>query len=89
MLHLIAFALFTEDKVPKDEDVVAGPWGALMFVLLIAATALLCFSFVKQLRKAKAARDEGVFGDEPEAAPTETGTPGDGTPGGDDTSDRH
>ena len=66
MLELITLVL-TEDTVPKVEDVVAGPVGALFFILLIAATVFLCFSFVKQLRKTRAARDEGVFGDQPEA----------------------
>lgn len=46
---------------PDDNDVVAGPIGALVFVGLIVATALLCWSFVRQLRKANRARDEGVL----------------------------
>ena len=33
--------------------------------MLIVATALLCFSFLKQLRKAQAAKDAGAYGDEP------------------------
>ena len=53
------------DEAPKDEDVVAGPWAALIFVLLIGAVVLLGFSLVKQLRKAQAAKDAGVYGDEP------------------------
>lgn len=61
MSQLIVWML-TEDTVPKDDDVVAGPWGALMFVLLIGATIFLCFSFVKQLRKTRANRDAGAFG---------------------------
>jgi hypothetical protein len=55
------------DKTPKDQDVKAGGWGALVFVLLILAVVVLAFSFVKQLRKAQAAKDAGVYGDEPEA----------------------
>lgn len=80
MLALLTLVV-TEDTVPKDEDVVAGPVGALFFVLLIAATIFLCFSFVKQLRKAKAAQDEGLFGDQPAQA--------DGTsqPGSDSSAD--
>ena len=54
-----------EDPVPEDNDVVAGGWGAFFFVVLIAATVLLVFSLVKQLRKAQAAKDAGVYGDEP------------------------
>ena len=53
------------DKTPKDEDVKAGGWGALVFVLLILAVVVLAFSLVKQLRKAQAAKDAGVYGDEP------------------------
>jgi hypothetical protein len=52
------------DKTPKDEDVKAGGWGALIFVLLILAVVVLAFSFVKQLRKAQAAKDAGVYGDD-------------------------
>jgi hypothetical protein len=55
-----------DDPVPEDDDVVAGPWGALVFVFLIAATVLLLFSFTKQLRKTQAAKEAGVFG-EPDA----------------------
>jgi hypothetical protein len=54
------------DKTPKDEDVKAGGWGALVFVLLILAVVVLAFSFVKQLRKAQAAKDAGLYGDAPE-----------------------
>lgn len=32
---------------------------------LIVAVALLCWSLTRQLRKTKAAKDAGVFGDEP------------------------
>jgi hypothetical protein len=54
-----------DDPVPKDDDVVAGPWGAVIFVLLILATVFLLISFTKQLRKAQAAKDAGVYGDPP------------------------
>jgi hypothetical protein len=54
------------DKTPDDADVKAGGWGALVFVLLILAVIVLAFSFVKQLRKAQAAKDAGVYGDEVE-----------------------
>jgi hypothetical protein len=57
------------DRSPEDEDVKAGGWGALVFVLLILAVAVLAFSLVKQLRKAQAAKDAGVYGDEPAAEP--------------------
>jgi hypothetical protein len=66
---MLAMILRAADTVPEDDDVVAGGWGAVMFVLLIAATVFLCFSLVKQLRKAQAAKDAGVFGDEPADSP--------------------
>ena len=49
------------DDVPEAEDVKAG-WVAFgIFLALVAATALLCVSFVRQLRKAQAAKDAGVY----------------------------
>jgi hypothetical protein len=65
MLLLYPQIVRLADETPEADDVVAGPWGALMFVLLIAATVFLCFSFLKQMRKAKEARDRGVYGDPP------------------------
>ncbi len=64
LVPLVAL-LLADDPVPKDDDVVAGGWGALMFVFLIGATVFLLWNFTKQLRKAQAAKDAGVFGDEP------------------------
>jgi hypothetical protein len=59
LIALVSFA----DKSPEPEDVKAG-WGALaLFLLLIAAVVFLCFSLVKQLRKAQAAKDAGVYDD--------------------------
>ena len=55
------------DKTPKDEDVKAGWTAFVLFLLLIGAVVVLAFSLVKQLRKAQAAKDAGVYGDEPEA----------------------
>lgn len=60
-----AWLLTVADEVPKDEDVVAGPWGALVLVLLIVGLGLLGRSLVKQLRKAQAAEDAGVYGADP------------------------
>jgi len=51
---------------PEPEDVTAGWTALLVFLLLIAAVVFLGFSLVKQLRKAQAAKDAGVYGDEPE-----------------------
>lgn len=62
---LLDAGLLTEDPVPAEKDVVAGPWGALVVVALLAAATFLAFSFLKQLRKAQAAKDAGVYGDPP------------------------
>ena len=50
---------------PEAEDVKAGWTALVIFVLLIGAVVFLGFSLVKQLRKAQAAKDAGVYGDEP------------------------
>jgi hypothetical protein len=68
------------DETPEDEDVKAGWTAFALFLLLIAAVALLGFSLAKQLRKAQAAKDAGVYGDdEPEgqtgAGPSEPAEP--------------
>ena len=52
---------------PDAEDVVAGGIGAVILLALFAAVIFLMFSFRKQLRKAQAAKDAGVFGDAPPA----------------------
>jgi hypothetical protein len=78
---MLAMILRVADTVPEDDDVVAGGWGALMFVFLIAATVLLCFSLVKQLRKAQAAKEAGVYGDAP-AKETNADEPRDQVSGG-------
>ena len=61
----LLIVLRVADEVPKDEDVVAGPIGALIFVLLIVAVGFLGRSMVKRLRNAQAAEDAGVYGSEP------------------------
>ena len=50
---------------PEPEDVKAGWIALVVFLLLCAAVVFLGFSLVKQLRKAQAAKDAGVYGDEP------------------------
>jgi len=54
------------DQTPEDEDVKAGWTAFALFLLLIAAVVVLGFSLTKQLRKAQAAKEAGVYGDEPE-----------------------
>jgi hypothetical protein len=60
------------DETPEPEDVKAG-WGALLlFLLLIGAVVFLGFSLTKQLRKAQAAEDAGVYGSDEDAPDAET-----------------
>ena len=63
-------------KGPEPEDVKAGWTAFAVFLLLGAALVFLMFSMVKQLRKAQAAKDAGVYGepDEPAEQPRETRT---------------
>jgi len=56
------------DQTPKDEDVKAGWTALVLFLLLIGAVVLLGFSLFKQLRKAQAAEDAGVYGSDDEPA---------------------
>ena len=51
------------DQAPEPEEVTAGWTALVVFLLLAAAVAFLGFSLVKQLRKAQAAKDAGVFDD--------------------------
>ena len=64
------------DQPPEPEDVTAGWTALVVFLLLIAAVVFLGFSLVKQLRKAQAAKDAGVFGDpeEPREDREDSGT---------------
>ena len=62
--------LFAEDSVPAEDDVVAGAWGAVTFVGLLIALAILGFSLTRHLRKAEDAKAAGAFGDE--SAPDES-----------------
>lgn len=63
MLELVT--TFMVDETPKPTDVKAGPLGFAVWIFLILAVVVIAFSLVKQLRKAQAAKDAGVFGDEP------------------------
>lgn len=63
------------DKAPEPNDVTAGPLGFAVWVFLILAVVAIGFSLSKQLRKAQAAKDAGVFGDEPIDRDAETSTP--------------
>jgi hypothetical protein len=79
---LLAHLVLLAEEAPEPEDVKAG-WTAFVVVaLLIAAVAFLGFSLAKQLRKAQAAEDAGVYGSDEEPGVAEglsdtedTGTP--------------
>ena len=63
MLDLLIILL--EDPTPEPTEVKAGPLGFALWIFMILAVVVLGFSLVKQLRKAQAAKDAGVYGDEP------------------------
>jgi type III secretory pathway component EscV len=64
MLDLLIITL-VDDPTPKDTEVKAGPLGFAVWIFMILAVVVIAFSLVKQLRKAQAAKDAGVYGDEP------------------------
>ena len=65
---------------PDPEDVKAGPIAFVIFIGLILAVVFLGFSLVKQLRKAQAAKDAGVYGDSV-ASDAHEGDPGEPSAG--------
>jgi hypothetical protein len=71
------------DQTPKDEDVKAGWTALVLFLLLIAAVVVLAFSLVKQLRKAQAAEDAGVYGSDAEPAASGSDSDSDSDSGSD------
>jgi len=89
MLHLLIIAL-VNDPTPEDTEVKAGPLGFAVWIFMIIAVVIIAFSLVKQLRKAQAAKDAGVYGDEPVQRPEEPdatdAADAPGTPGGSNTS---
>ena len=70
MQLLLVLVSFTDQlpKGPEPEDVKAGWTAFAVFLLLGVALVFLMFSMVKQLRKAQAAKDAGVYGDSDDAA---------------------
>jgi len=69
MQLLLVLVSFTDQlpKGPEPEDVKAGWTAFAIFLLLGLALVFLMFSMAKQLRKAQAAKDAGVYG-EPEGS---------------------
>lgn len=65
---IVGAVVWAAEKGPEPEDVKAGWTAFAIFIGLALAVALLGWSLVRQLRKADAARDAGVYGDAP---PTE------------------
>ena len=61
MFSLIAAHMAATDPTPTDNNVVAGPWGAVIFVALILAVVFLGWSLSRQLKKAQRAADEGKY----------------------------
>ena len=66
------------DQVPEDEDVKAGWTAFAIFIGLIIAVALLGFSLVKQLRKAEAAEEAGLYDPSDKKKPGRVEIPQDG-----------
>ncbi len=62
MLDLL---IVLKDTTPDPTEVKAGPLGFAVWMFMILAVVVIGFSLVKQLRKAQAAKDAGVYGDEP------------------------
>jgi hypothetical protein len=60
---VVTVLLLLADGPPEAKDVKAGWLAFGVFLALIAATVVICISFVRQLRKAQAAKDAGVFDD--------------------------
>ncbi|WP_110208136.1 hypothetical protein [Nocardioides daejeonensis] len=50
-------------KPPEAKDVVAGWTAFWLFIGLIVAVALLCWSLVRQLKKVNQAKEAGVYDD--------------------------
>jgi hypothetical protein len=63
--------LLQVDPTPEPDDVKAGPVALVIFLGLIVAVVFLGFSLVKQLRKAQAAKDAGVYGSDEVGKPAD------------------
>jgi len=63
MLDLLI--VLVQDPTPEPTEVKAGPLAFAIWIFMILAVVVIAFSLVKQLRKAQAAKDAGVYGDEP------------------------
>ncbi|GAA4377860.1 hypothetical protein [Nocardioides caricicola] len=61
LLSVLPMIVSLVDEVPEAEDVKAGWMAFAIFLGLIAAVAFLGWSLTKQLRKAQAAEDAGLY----------------------------
>jgi UPF0716 family protein affecting phage T7 exclusion len=67
---MFTLLLATAQSTPDADKVVAGWLGAVVLLGLAIATALLLWSFTRQLKKAKAAQASGAYGDAPASEDT-------------------
>jgi flagellar biosynthesis/type III secretory pathway M-ring protein FliF/YscJ len=74
MLDLLI--VLAQDPTPEPTEVKAGPLAFAIWIFMILAVVVIAFSLVKQLRKAQAAKDAGVYGDEPVQRDEDTDAPG-------------
>ena len=79
-MSLLMLLPLVVEKGPEPEDVKAGWIAFVVFIGLILAVVVLGFSLVKQLRKAQAAKDAGVYGDAPVEGDARTDGPGSAAP---------
>ena len=67
LLTELALLVVRAQQDLKDEDVTAGWTAFAIFILLILAVGFLGYSLNKQLKKAQAAEEAGVYGSDPPA----------------------
>jgi hypothetical protein len=70
-MQSLVVTLWALDPIPTDNNVKAGWVAFAVFVLLILAVAVLCRSFLKQMRRVEEADAAGVYGEKPDSEPTE------------------
>jgi hypothetical protein len=63
-LLLVSLSVFM-DETPDPTEVKAGPIAFAVWIFMILAVVVIGFALVRQLRRAQANKDAGLFGDEP------------------------
>ena len=63
MLDLLIFLV--DDPTPEPTEVKAGPLAFAIWIFMILAVVAIGYFLVRQLRRAQANKDAGMFGDEP------------------------